>query len=167
VTDAAARLCADRARIVATVRAYATAIDRRDFDLLRSVVTDPVHIDFTSYDPGRQAVDLSVEAWVAGLRPQLVGLDATLHTIREPRITIHGDRATSVAAMRADHVLTARTDEPVFILTGHYTDTLVRQAGDWRISAKVLTVTGEQGDREVMTAGHARGLARLGRQPPP
>lgn len=163
MTDAAARGCADRLRIVATVRAYATAIDRRDFDLLRRVVTDPVHIDFTSYDPGRQAVDLSFAAWAEGLRPQLVGLDATLHTIRDPRVTIDGDRATSVAAMRADHVLLELTEAPVFTLTGHYIDTLVRQGDGWRITAKVLTVTRVEGSHEVMTAARARGLARLGR----
>lgn len=157
------RLPADRARITATVRAYATALDLRDFDLLRAVVTDPVHIDFTSYDPGRQAVDLSFAAWSEGLRPQLVGLDATLHTIRDPRITVDGDRATSVAAMRADHVLTELPGDPVFTLVGHYTDTLVRDGDGWRITRKVLTVTGERGSREVMTAGRARGRARLGR----
>jgi ketosteroid isomerase-like protein len=155
---------ADRARITATVRAYATAIDLRDFDLLRSVVTDPIIIDFTSYDPGRLAVPLAFEAWTEGLRPQLLGVDASLHTIRDPRITLRGDQATSVAAMRADHYFADLADSPVYTMTGHYTDMLARDGDGWRITAKVLTVTSEQGAREMMAAARRRGIERLDRR---
>jgi SnoaL-like domain len=151
----------DRARVTATVRAYATAIDLGDFEILRSVVTDPVFIDFTSYAPGRTAAWLPFDTWADGLRPQVLGLDASLHTIQDPRITLVDGRATSVAAVAAEHFLAGWLDNPVFTLYGHYTDTLVRQDGRWRITAKVLTVHKAEGDRGLMAAARQRGAGRL------
>jgi hypothetical protein len=151
----------DRARITATVRAYATALDVRDLDLLRRVVTDPILIDFSSWDPSREAGLLSFSAWTNGLRLSLAGYDASLHTIKDPRITIVGDEATSVSAMRAEHYFNDENGTSVFVMTGHYTDTLVRDGDYWRISAKVLTMTGEQGSREIMATARPRGAARL------
>jgi ketosteroid isomerase-like protein len=158
----ASEQAADRARITATVRAYATAIDLQDFALLRSVVTDPILIDFTSWDPRRAATSLPVATWIDGLRPQLLGLDATLHTISDPRIAVDGDEATSVAAMRADHHLGRPPDALTYTMTGHYTDTLIRDGDGWRISAKVLNVSTESGPRQLMAAARHRGIERLG-----
>jgi SnoaL-like domain len=152
----------DRARITAIVRAYATAIDLGDLELLRSVVTDPVFIDFTSYAPERTAAWLSFDEWVDGLRPQVLGLDASLHTVSDPCITLLGEgRATSVCAVRAEHFLAERLDNPVYTIYGHYTDTLVCQDTRWSITAKVLTVQATAGDRELMAVARRRGARRL------
>jgi SnoaL-like domain len=95
----------ERARIAATVRAYATGVDLRDFDLLSRVFADTIDVDFTSWEPKRSAATVTYDRWAAGARPQLIGLDSTLHAIRDPRMTIHGDEAVSVGRMRAEHYL--------------------------------------------------------------
>lgn len=160
--DRLASYAMDRARIAATVRAYATGVDLRDFDLLSRVFAGTIEVDFTSWEPTRSAMTLSYDQWAAGVRPQLLGLDSTLHTIRDPRITIEGAEAVSVARMQAEHYLLSDPAETSFTVTGHYTDRLVRSGDGWRITAKKLIVTREEGNRNIMVAAKERGLQLIG-----
>ena len=54
---------ADRAAISDVVIQYATALDRRDWALLRAILTDPVHIDYSSFDPALD-LEMPAQAWV-------------------------------------------------------------------------------------------------------
>ena len=49
----------DRAHISDRVIGYATSLDRREWTLLRSLMTDEVHIDYTDFDP---QLDLTLTA---------------------------------------------------------------------------------------------------------
>ena len=60
-------LIADRLAISDVIIRYATALDTRDWRLLRSILTDRVAIDYTSFDPD---LDLEMDAaeWVHRVR---------------------------------------------------------------------------------------------------
>ena len=80
----------DHQRICETVYRYAYGIDTRDWELYRSIFTDEVAIDFTSYRPGRPAATMAADVWVGAVRGQMTGLAATHHAMTNPVLSIDG-----------------------------------------------------------------------------
>ena len=142
----------DHQAICETVYRYAYGIDTKDWDLYRSIFTDEVVIDFTSYRPG-QAGPMPADTWVAAVRAQMIKLAATQHAMSNPIVTVDGDRATCLMYIRADHALEAGNDDAWFSLGGHYRDTLVRTADGWRIDGVTLHVGWRRGDESIMRRG--------------
>jgi len=145
---------ADRAAISDVVIAYATGIDRRDWALYRSIFTDPVHIDFSSFSGG-SGTEMAREDWVQRVRGLQDGFDATQHlsTNHVVRLDAFGpdglaSAATCVSEMHAQHYV---ADQPVTFCTlgGHYTNQLVRTPDGWRIRSCTLTVRWETGTRAI------------------
>lgn len=126
---------------------YAFGIDTRDFGLLRSIFTDEIRMDFSSYN-GRAAAKLPAGEWVAGCAALFNGLDATQHSMTNPLVDVaEGARsATQRMAMQAAHFL----DGVEFTIGGWYQDSLVRIDNTWRISAVTLHVTWRRGDESIM-----------------
>ena len=146
----------DHREICETVYRYAYGIDTKDWDLYRSIFTDDVWIDFTSYRPGRPASTMAADTWVGAVRSQMVRLAATHHAMTNPLVTVDGDRATCQMYIDADHALEVGNDEAWFSLGGHCTDTLVRTADGRRIDGVTLTVRWRRGDESIMSRGFDR-----------
>jgi len=140
---------------------YATGIDTRDWPLHRSIYTDEIEMDFSSYN-GAPARRLAADAWVEGLKPLFHGLAATQHSMTNPRVTVEGDSATLVMYMQAEHVLDHEDQDAVFTLGGYYSDLVVRTAAGWRISAVTLTVFWRRGRPDIMATALERGRRLLG-----
>ncbi len=132
---------------------YAFGIDTRDFVLLRSIFTDQIRMDFSSYN-GRPAASMSADVWVAGCAALFNGLDATQHTMTNPVVDVaEGSRhATQRMSMQAAHFL----DDIEFTIGGWYQDSLVRTETGWRIEAVTLNVTWRRGDESIMAAAIER-----------
>ena len=132
---------------------YAFGIDTRDFALLRSIFTDEIHMDFSSYN-GRAAATVPADEWVAGCAKLFNGLDATQHSMTNPLVDVdEGARhATQRMAMQAAHFL----DGIEFTIGGWYHDSLMRVEGSWRITAVTLNVTWRRGDESIMAAAVER-----------
>jgi len=128
---------------------YALGIDSRDWDLHRSIFTDEVTMDFSSYSGSGGPETLSADAWVAGLRPLFEGLDATQHTMTNPIVDVDGDAAQCRMYMRAAHFL-FDDPEPEFTIGGYYDDRLVRVDGEWKITAVTLVVWWRTGNPQIM-----------------
>ena len=142
----------DRAAISDTIFKYATGVDRRDWALYRSIFTDTVDFDFSTWRGVRQA--MSADEWVIAARDTLACFDATQHNLTNLVITLDGDRATAVVHMVATHYF----DGEVQTLGGFYTHGLVRgDDGVWRIAACRLVITWETGDRALFGRAAARG----------
>lgn len=141
--------------------AYATGIDTRNWTLYRSIFTDRVTIDFSSYS-GRPPAEMGADDWVAGLQPLFAGLAASQHSMTNPRLTVEGDDATLTMYMQAEHILDH--DEPMawFTIGGYYTDRVRRTNGRWLISEVTLTTLWRRGRPEIMIAAADRGRAALG-----
>ncbi len=152
----------DRTEIIETIYCYATGVDTKDWALYRSIFTDEVEIDFSSWDPSNLARSQKADAWVAGVRVLFSGLDATQHSMTNPRVSIEGDRATCIMYMQAAHFLQNREGDAEFTIGGFYTDRLVRTAQGWKLCGVTLSVTWSRGNKHIMTLAAARGMQRLG-----
>lgn len=151
----------DRSEILETVYCYATGVDTKDWALYRSIFTDEVEIDFSSWDPNNLARRLRADEWVAGVKVVFTGLDATQHSMTNPRVAIEGEHATCIMYMQAAHFLHNNEGDPEFTLGGYYTDRLVRTSSGWKLCAVKLTVTWSRGNKHIMTLAAQRGAERL------
>ena len=79
----------DEAAIEKAICAWCSAIDGRDWDRMRSLIADPVFIDYSSN--GSLKGLIPAEAWVSRLKI-LLGFDATLHMVSNFVIALDGDR---------------------------------------------------------------------------
>jgi hypothetical protein len=155
----------DRQAIVDVVIAYATGIDRREWDLYRSCFTDPCEFDFSTWS-GRPAASIPADTWVANVRAVNGSFDATQHISANHVVRFDADdRAECVSYMQAQHFFTPDTMAAEgrpgatnwCLLGGYYTNRLVRADGTWRISRCQLNVTWQTGDRAIFDLARARG----------
>jgi len=149
----------DRTQIVETIYCYATGVDTRDWVLYRSIFTDEIEVDFSSWD-GSPARRMHADDWVAGVKPLFHGLDATQHSMTNPRVRIEGDRASCVMYMQAAHFLHNKEGDAEFTIGGYYTDQLVKAPAGWRLCGVKLTVLWSRGNKAIMGMALQRGTKR-------
>ncbi len=141
----------DRAAISEVVLGYATGLDRRDWDLYRSIFTDEIETDFESVGirPGVYKAD----DWVRDARTLFAGFEATQHTSTNHVHEVRGDTATCISSMQAEHFVTRESgDLPEahrWTIGGYYTNDLVRTPAGWKLRKVTLTVTWSRGNRDV------------------
>lgn len=139
---------------------FARAIDLRDWELYRSVFTDEIEIDYTSYRPGNGGL-FKAEDWVQRGRMLFPGLAASQHFLSNLDITVDGDDGTVVSYVRAEHVLPNTAGDAVFTIGGYYTDSVVRVGGEWKICRKQLTVLWNTGNPQVLAMARERAAELL------
>lgn len=144
----------DRFDVIETVYRCVAAIDHRDWPAYRAILTDEITIDYSSYRPGSIG-PMAADDWVARAVRLFPGLDASQHSISNPRVTITGDAATCESYVRAEHAL----DGELYTVGGHYTHGLARAADGWRINHVTLRVAWSQGDRELLARAVERAAA--------
>jgi hypothetical protein len=154
---------ADTLAVAETLYRYAIGVDRRDWALYRSLFTDTVAIDFSSFGPDLPPRVMSADAWVAGLMPLFTGLAATQHSMTNPIATIDGDAASITMYVRAHHVFDPADPASWYTVGGYYDDTLARVNGQWLLTGVCLTVTWRAGDPAVMELARTAGNHLLGR----
>jgi len=147
INAAAVQALIDRGAISDVVNAYATAVDRRDWGLFRSVFTDPVFIDFRSFHPSLHR-ELSLDELVEITRG-IAAFDATQHISSNHVHTISGDRATCVSYMHAGHFLRRDGTDHACFLYGYYTYELLRNGSGWKVDRYGLQVTAQYGEPRV------------------
>ena len=152
----------DQLAVAETLYRYTTGVDRRDWALYRSLFTDTVTIDFSSFDPALAPRVMSADDWMAGLVPLFTGLASSQHTMTNPRATVDRDTATITMDVQAHHVHDADDPASWYTVGGYYEDTLVRVDGRWLLSGVRLTVTGRAGDPAIMELARADGIRLLG-----
>lgn len=140
---------------------YAMGIDTRDFELLRSVFTDEIEMDFSDYS-GQPASILKADDWVAGCRVLFTGLDATQHVMTNPMVDVDGDTAICRMYMKAEHFLQNDQGNDDFALGGFYMDRLRKIEGRWTIHAVTLKLFWSRGNRHIMTMASEIGARKLG-----
>lgn len=143
-----------RAEVTDVMHAYATGIDRRDWQLFQSIFTDEVDLDFSSWgsEPGRR----SAKDWAAGVCQSLSGFTATQHVMSNHVVTLNGDEAVCVTYMQALHYLLIDGKQNMQSLGGYYTNRLRRTATGWKIFSCTLTVTWMLGDLDLFRLARER-----------
>lgn len=139
-------LLADRAAVYDTVIAYATALDSRDWDGLRGVLTDDVVWAY----PARGLELHGPDAVVDLVRGSLSHLDGTQHVNSNHMFRIDGDEAGHSCYFLAHHVRSAHPAGPLFVGAGRYDDRLRRTPAGWRLSRRTLTSTWTSGDPALL-----------------
>lgn len=141
----------DRAAISDLVLNYASGIDRRDWALYRSIFTDQVHFDFSTW---RGVCETrTADDWVAEVKQTLACFDATQHNIVNHTIRLDGDQGTISAHMVAMHYFDGQMQQ----LGGYYTHGVVRTESGWKIASCQLVITWELGERSLFERAAARG----------
>ena|SRR5579872_6808810 len=153
---------ADKLAVVETVYRYATGVDRRDWELYRSLFADTVTIDFSSFSPDLPPRVMGADDWVAGLVPLFTGLAATQHSMTNPLAAVVGDAATVTMYVQAHHVFIPDDPASWYTVGGYYDDTLVRVDSRWLLTGVCLTVTWRAGDPTIMELARAAGNRLLG-----
>ena len=128
---------------------YAQGIDTRNFELLRSIFTDEITMDFYDYS-GLPAVTISADDWVETVRALMTGLDSTQHVMTNPIVEVAGNMATCRMYMKAEHFLLNSQGSPDYSIGGYYIDQLIRLDGRWVIEAVTLKLFWQRGNRNIM-----------------
>ncbi|MCA8010209.1 nuclear transport factor 2 family protein [Burkholderia cenocepacia] len=152
----------ERITVAETVYQYATGIDTRNWAVYRSIFADEVEMDFESWN-GIPRHTIRADDLVKNIRVYFAGLDGTQHSMSNPRVTIDGDRAHCVVYMQAEHFLDDKTPSRRFAIGGYYSNDLVRDGDEWKLTLVKLTVLWTHGDRSFMGDAFERGTARLER----
>lgn len=145
--DLTTEVLIDRVAISDVVIKYATALDKRDWSLLRSILCDKVWVDYRTFDPELN-LEMDADEWVNRVKG-LAGFDATQHLSSNHVHSIEGDTAVCVSYMQAGHFLKRDDGEHFCFLYGHYTSEMTRTETGWKIHKVTLEITASQGDHRV------------------
>lgn len=148
MTDAAIPLM-----IIGRVMAYAAALDTLDWELMRSLILDPIEIDYASL--GATHGTLDADAWFERLNA-LHGFDATQHVVTNLRVVVDGDTAACTSYVNALHFLKDGDREHVAHACGTYIHDFVRTDDGWRIRKATFRLTGHQGGAGAFAEAFAR-----------
>ena len=133
----------DRAEITEVLVRYATGIDRRDWELFRSIWTEDVDANY-----GRGIGHFhSADEITDYMTRSHASMGSTWHRLSNFSIDVQGDEATSRTYVHA--VLNVVRDDPDRWLEviGHYDDSLVRTVGGWRVARRRVGRARVQGSR--------------------
>lgn len=143
----------DHAAVQSAIYEWSTYIDNRDWAALRNLLTDSVHIDYSSNDSVHG--DMPAEQWIDRLRA-LHGFDATLHMTTNHVITVDGDKAGCRSYVNAMHFLTEGEREYHAHACGVYEHALERHEDGWKISAVIFHLAGRQSGSAAFDEAFAR-----------
>jgi 3-phenylpropionate/cinnamic acid dioxygenase small subunit len=133
----------DRQAVVDVLYRYATALDTRDWDLLRTCFVPAAVCDFGELG----GVNEGTEAIVETIRSALEPFSVTQHIVTNVVVDLAGDAARSTCHHQGQHVF-AGEDRSWFV-GGTYRDRLVRSRDGWRIEHRALEPTWTREDRAV------------------
>lgn len=122
----------DQQQISDVLIRYATGIDRRDWELFRTVFADDCELDYGEIGSWR-GVDAVVEFMVAA--HDMAG--HTLHRITNQVVAVDGDTATARAYV--DALIMSQDNSSGVNAAGFYDDDLVRTDAGWRIVRRRFT----------------------------
>jgi len=112
---------------------YCRAVDRMDFDLLRTCFHADATADYGFFKGG-------VEEFIAMARGGLTAYTSTTHFTGNQLVEVHGDSAWAEHYTVATHRCPADATGPVrdLVTTVRYVDRMERRDGDWRIAQRLL-----------------------------
>lgn len=123
---------------------YCRALDTKDWALL-----DDVFVADATAELGTSTTLVGIEAIRARITGALAHLDDSQHLVGNHEIAVDGDTATHRCYLQAQHVRSAASGGPNYIVAGRYEDRLARTEVGWRITHRTLTVMWTDGNVAV------------------
>ncbi len=130
------QLLLDRAEITDTVLRFARAFDIKDWDLLRTCLTDEIETDYSDFR-GEPPGNLKADEYVTSRSSTLQDVK-TQHLSTNHLITIDGDEAICISNAVIYRSLIDRDER--YDTYGYYTHTLQKTTEGWKISKIKQTV---------------------------
>lgn len=143
--DDVTRALADREEIRAVCVRYATALDRRDWPLLRRCFRPDVVAEYE----GIGTLD-GYEAVEDVCRRALEPLGASQHLLGNHDVDLDGDVAHCSTYFQAQHVRPGTPGGDLYVVAGTYTDRMERGDDGWRIAHRRLDVVWTDGNSAVL-----------------
>jgi uncharacterized protein (TIGR02246 family) len=122
----------DRQEIADVLLRYATGIDRRDWELFRTVFTDDCQLDYGEIGAWR-----GVDAVTEFMQQVHAAAGHTLHRLTNQVIRVDGDRAQ--ARTYVDALIMVGDNTSGVNGIGYYDDDLVLTDAGWRIAGRRFT----------------------------
>lgn len=113
-----------------TVAEFFGAVDAGDWARVKSLMTSPIHIDYSSFGAGDPA-DAQPSDVIRGWQGILPGFDHTHHQFGNLQVSVNGDSAVVAAYVTATHVI----DADVWTVVGRYEINLVPRDEGWSLSS--------------------------------
>ena len=117
------------AEISNTLTRYFAAVDNSQWETVKKMMTDPIHIDYSSFGAGDPA-DLKPDEILNAWKKFLPGFDAAHHQIGNIDIEVQNNTATVECYVTASHVI----DDRVWTVVGSYQNSLMRLNNTWKLS---------------------------------
>jgi uncharacterized protein (TIGR02246 family) len=135
----------DRLAISDLVNTYAQGVDRKDIDGVCELFSDRGVLAVVSA-PGVEPRRIEGREAIRESLGDLHRYKATFHATTSHTAVLHGDRATAETGCVAHHVTGEDGSERDRVWYLRYTDSLVREDGQWRFAERELRV-------EIVTKG--------------
>jgi hypothetical protein len=135
----------DERDVVATQVRYATALDARDWALLRTCFTPDAVAEYEGKAPCQ-----GYEAIEAVCRRALTPLSRSQHLVGNHVVVLDADEATAQCYLQAQHVRPDAVGGANFIIAGCYRDHLRRTPEGWRLSRRRLETWWTEGNPAVV-----------------
>lgn len=131
-------------RILNGLARFYAAVDTGDWETAQALMTDPFHLDYSSYGGGAPA-SLSSATIIAGWREVLPGFDHTHHQLGNMEVQRDQDTAVVCCYVTATHVI----DDRVWTVVGRYRNTCIAVDGDWKLSGSQFLFKYQSGDTSL------------------
>ncbi len=134
----------DEAAIRSIMEGVASLADLGAFDILESLYSEEVLVDYTSLsggDPEMKSNRQLMTEWAS----VLPGFEQTQHALSNIQIMIGGDAAEGTAEVTADHYINGR----FWQVSGRYQYSFIKGADGWKITRHTFILNSERGTREV------------------
>ncbi|MEM8951688.1 MAG: nuclear transport factor 2 family protein [Pseudomonadota bacterium] len=145
---------ADIQEMIRVADAIDAGVDGKDWDLVRSLFTDEIAVDFTSLIGGEPATipaDALVDGWATNLKPS----KTSFHLRGNHRVSFTGiDSAVMLSHGYAWNRMEAGAlpengGNPLWEVWGTYEHGFERQEDGWRVTSMTFTATAERGNAFV------------------
>ena len=150
--DPELRAVLDRQEIIDVSIRYATALDTRDWALLRSCfMPDAVgQYDTIGNLEGYVATHEGYDAIEQLCQAALTSLDASQHLLANHVVEIAGDEGTVTLYFQAQHVRSSAPGGSNYIIAGRYQHRVVRTDEGWKIVHLHLSAIWNEGNPAVL-----------------
>jgi hypothetical protein len=135
----------DREQIFDLAVRYATALDSRDWALLRTCFVPDVVGDYEGIGEVH-----GYDALEAMCRTALDPLDASQHIVTNFAVDIRGDEADFSCYLHAQHVNNAAEGGNLFVVAAKYTDLQRKTDEGWQIARRQLAMMWTSGNPAVL-----------------
>jgi ketosteroid isomerase-like protein len=136
----------DREDIFDVAVRYATALDSRRWDLLRTCFVP----DVLGRYGGNLGEVRGYEALEEVCKRTLEPLDGSQHIVSNFAVDVRGDEASFSCYLQAQHIKNDAEGGPLFTLAGRYDDVLRRTEDGWKIAERELTTMWVSGNPAVL-----------------